>query len=189
MRLRYIWPAVIAAVFLIALTASSIGRNQSPSISQPSSTSSLNQVFETSSSDAVRTDSHQTDRTPSVIIGGRRVYVEIADEPVERGRGLSGRDMLAEGWGMLFIFERPGRYAFWMYQMRFPLDIIWIDMSGEVVYIVEDAQPCGNVCISYEPPKESMYVLEVAAGFVRETGLKVGDLAVFSLPSQPSPTR
>jgi uncharacterized membrane protein (UPF0127 family) len=132
----------------------------------------------------------KTDTTyPSVIIAGRRLYVEIADDPIERGRGLSSRDMLGEGWGMLFIFEKPGRYAFWMYGMLFPLDIIWIDAAGEVVYIVEDAQPCGSVCVSYEPPSEAMYVLEVAAGFAREAGLRVGDSVVFSLPSQTSPTQ
>ena len=105
------------------------------------------------------------------------------------GGGLSGRENLSDGWGTLFIFEKPGRYSFWMYGMLFPLDIIWIDENGVVVYIVENAQPCVNVCMTYEPDTDALYVLEVRAGFAEDTGIVEGELVEISLPTQPSPAR
>jgi uncharacterized membrane protein (UPF0127 family) len=79
-----------------------------------------------------------TSKGPYVIIAGVRLSVEVADTPAERGRGLSGREMLPENSGMLFVFDTPGRYGFWMYGMKFPLDIIWIDERLRVVYFVEN---------------------------------------------------
>jgi uncharacterized membrane protein (UPF0127 family) len=117
-----------------------------------------------------------TAKGPYVIIAGVRLSVEVADTPAERGRGLSGREMLPENGGMLFVFDTPGRHGFWMYGMKFPLDIIWIDERLRVVYFVENAQPCVNICETYEPPADALYVLEVNAGFVKKYGLKVGDV-------------
>jgi uncharacterized membrane protein (UPF0127 family) len=121
-----------------------------------------------------------TSKGPYVIIAGVRLSVEVADTPAERGRGLSGREMLPENSGMLFVFDTPGRYGFWMYGMKFPLDIIWIDEKLRVVYFVENAQPCVNICETYEPPADALYVLEVNAGFVKKYGLKVGDVVELS---------
>jgi uncharacterized membrane protein (UPF0127 family) len=101
-----------------------------------------------------------TAKGPYVIIAGVRLSVEVADTPAERGR----------------VFDTPGRYGFWMYGMKFPLDIIWIDERLRVVYFVENAQPCVNICETYEPPADALYVLEVNAGFVKKYGLKVGDV-------------
>jgi uncharacterized membrane protein (UPF0127 family) len=117
-----------------------------------------------------------TAKGPYVIIAGVRLSVEVVDTLAERGRGLSGREMLPENSGMLFVFDTPGRYGFWMYGMKFPLDIIWIDERLRVVYFVENAQPCVNICETYEPPADALYVLEVNAGFVKKYGLKVGDV-------------
>ncbi|MCS6769415.1 MAG: DUF192 domain-containing protein [Candidatus Caldarchaeum sp.] len=128
---------------------------------------------------------------PYVVVEGVRVYVEIADTVEERSKGLSDRDHLEDGWGMLFVFEKPGRYSFWMYRMRFALDIIWVGADGRVVHVVEDAQPCplGGVCPSLEPADEALYVVEVRSGFVRENGVKLGSrVEVFLAPSPPSPT-
>jgi len=112
-----------------------------------------------------------------VVFRGLVLFVEVADTDEERGKGLSDREMLKEGWGMLFVFERPGRYSFWMYRMHFPLDIIWLDSDGYVVYVVEDAPPCSmdGPCRTYDPTSEAKYVLEVNAGWVERVGLKIGD--------------
>jgi uncharacterized membrane protein (UPF0127 family) len=88
-----------------------------------------------------------TSKVPYVIIAGVRLSVEVADTPAERGRGLSGREMLPENSGMLFVFDTPGRYGFWMYGMKFPLDIIWIDERLRVVYFVENAQPISTTAV------------------------------------------
>ena len=112
---------------------------------------------------------------PYVVVRGVKLWVEVADTPDERGRGLSDRDMLPKDAAMLFVFETPGKHGFWMYRMRFPLDIIWIDEGLRVVYFVENVKPCVNVCETYEPPADALYVLEVNAGFVKSHGVMVGD--------------
>ncbi|MDJ0269857.1 MAG: DUF192 domain-containing protein [Aigarchaeota archaeon] len=120
-----------------------------------------------------------------VMVGDVLVRVEIADTPEERIRGLSGRESLKPGWGMLFIFPQEGIYSFWMYGMRFSLDIIWIDEDGYVVYVVEKAPPCkeDGECPSYTPDEEALYVLEVAAGFVEDNNVREGQRIRIFLPA------
>ena len=70
---------------------------------------------------------------------------------------------------MLFIFEKPGVYGFWMKNMVIPVDIIFIDENKKVVHIEERVQPCENdPCKIYRPKSPVKYVLEVKAGFIRE---------------------
>lgn len=118
---------------------------------------------------------------PYVRVGDLKVYVEVADDDAERARGLSGRESLPADWGMLFVFERPGVYSFWMYEMRFPLDIIWINETLQVAFIVENAPPCTmlTVCSPYVPNVTAKYVLEINAGLVEKYGIKVGERVVF----------
>ena len=119
-----------------------------------------------------------------VEIGGRLLLVEIADTQEERARGLSRREKLEEGWGMLFVFEKAGIYSFWMYEMLFPLDIIWINEKGEIVYIVEKAEPCKSLieCKPYTPDKPALYVLEVNAGFTEQNNITIGMKTRIYLP-------
>ncbi|MEM4715686.1 MAG: DUF192 domain-containing protein [Candidatus Caldarchaeum sp.] len=126
------------------------------------------------------TVSKSEDLSPYVLVDGVKVFVELADTAEKRAQGLSDRDRLEEGWGMLFVFEQPGIYSFWMYRMRFPLDIIWVDAEGRVVYVVEKAPPCqvNEPCPSYTSPAEAVYVLEVRAGFVEENRIGIGSRVV-----------
>lgn len=118
-----------------------------------------------------------------IEIAGSTLPVEIADESHEHGTGLSGRQSLSQGWGMLFIFDKPDRYSFWMYGMMFSLDIIWLDKEGKVVHIVTDAQPCPQQgpCQSYTPGSEALYVLEVSSGFASQQNITVGMSAAIYL--------
>ncbi|MEM3916770.1 MAG: DUF192 domain-containing protein [Candidatus Nitrosocaldus sp.] len=115
-----------------------------------------------------------------ITIDGIMLEVEVADTDEKRALGLMHRDGLDDSKGMLFIFPTEGRYSFWMMNMRFNIDILWIDSSGRVVYIVEDAEPCkGNSeedirqC-TYYPDVRARYVLEVNSGFVREHDIGIG---------------
>ena len=77
---------------------------------------------------------------------------------------------------MLFVFEKEGIYPFWMKNTLIPLDIIWLDRDGKVVFIKEDAQPCTNhICPKINPNKKAKYVLEVNSGIIKQIGLSVGD--------------
>lgn len=110
-----------------------------------------------------------------VVMGEVKVKVEVVREPAEMAKGLGGRDGLEENHGMLFVFETPGEPAFWMKDMKFPIDIIWI-MGDEVVDIAPNLPVVAAEFLStYQPKEPANYVLEVNAGFVKEHGIKVGD--------------
>jgi len=116
-------------------------------------------------------------RTPRLeLVAGElsrgRFFVELARDGFERARGLSHRPGMAVGWGMLFIYPRAVQHAFTMAQMRFPLDMLFMDGSGKVVDIIEDAQPKELVLNS---SKAYRYVLELNAGTVRARGVRIGD--------------
>jgi len=111
---------------------------------------------------------------PYVKVAGQDIQVDLAITKEEQMQGLSGRDMLEPTKGMLFIFEKPGKYSFWMQGMNFPIDIIWIDEAYKVVYIKKDARH-ETPFEQYGPDKDTKYVLEVVSGFSEKYGLKVGD--------------
>lgn len=109
-----------------------------------------------------------------VKVAGREIKAEIADTEEKRSRGLSGRKNLPEGAGMLFIFEIPAKYSFWMKDMRFPLDIIWIDENKKIIAISENISP-NTYPTSFSPSDPVKYVLEVNAGWVGKNKIKTGD--------------
>ena len=110
-----------------------------------------------------------------VRVGRAEFNVDVANSSVSRARGLSGREPLREDEGMLFIFERPDTYSFWMKGMKFPLDIIWIS-DGRVVEISENLPPAIFPNLkTYSPTQPVNMVLEVNAGTVRSRGIKLGD--------------
>lgn len=112
-----------------------------------------------------------------VRIGNRvTVKVEVAESDAEKARGLSGRQGLAPGGGMLFVYEAPVRPVIWMREMRFPLDILWI-RDGRVVDLVREAKPPapGKAPQEFAPREEAQYVLEVPAGFAERHGIAVND--------------
>jgi len=103
------------------------------------------------------------------------IEVEIVDNSEERQKGLMFRENLDRDKGMLFIFDSSGVYPFWMKNTLIPLDIIWIDSEGRVVFINKDTQPCvSDPCQNYNPGLEALYVLEINAGVSEEVGIEVG---------------
>ncbi len=117
----------------------------------------------------------------AVSFGGESlVFVEMAKTPDERSRGLMQREGLLDGTGMLFIFEFEERHGFWMKNMEFPIDIIWLDRDGVVVDVAYNVLPCGgDICPVYEPALPAKYVLEVASGEARALDAELGVRAVF----------
>ncbi|MEK7123905.1 MAG: DUF192 domain-containing protein [Patescibacteria group bacterium] len=120
---------------------------------------------------------------PFVLINNKKIIVEIAKTPIEQATGLGFRDSLGKDEGMLFIFEEKTKPGFWMKDMKFPIDIIWI--SGDAIAgISENIQPPTgapdeNLTV-YSPPEPVNYVLEVNAGFASENEIKIGDKVDFS---------
>ena len=106
--------------------------------------------------------------------------VQIADTEPRRVRGLMFQNQLPLDKGMLFVFEDVSKYSIWMLNMQFPLDIIWIDGDGKVVFIEKNAPPCKTTletvtCPSYKGGnRDAKYVLEVTAGFVDKFKITTG---------------
>lgn len=116
----------------------------------------------------------------TINIAGQNIKIDIARTNAEKEQGLSGRVSLAEDSGMLFVFDKSGKYSFWMKDMNFPIDMIWLDQDLKVVYIQENATP-ESYPESFGPNENANYVLEVVAGFSEKNNLKVGDKAELSL--------
>ncbi|MBI5022923.1 MAG: DUF192 domain-containing protein [Candidatus Magasanikbacteria bacterium] len=110
-----------------------------------------------------------------VKIAGQEIQVELAKTPKAQTNGLSGRSKLAANQGMLFLFPFAEKRSFWMKDMNFPIDIIWIN-NGEIVDIAPNLPPAieANPPVYY-PRLPVNAVLEVKAGFSVKNGLKIGD--------------
>lgn len=117
---------------------------------------------------------------PVVIIAGVAFPVERAITPAQHVQGLSGRPKLDPGTGMLFIFDQELRRSFWMKDMHFPLDMVWINAQCVVADITHNAPPPtrGQTTADlplYTPKGPAMYVLEINAGEAESAGIQVGD--------------
>jgi hypothetical protein len=118
---------------------------------------------------------------PSAKISFPKINItaEVADTDEKRELGLSYRSSLDENSGMLFVFESPRIAYFWMKDMNFPLDIIWI-LDNKVIDIDKNV-PIPKVGISlnqlptYSPSEKINYALEVNAGFADKNKIKAGD--------------
>lgn len=109
----------------------------------------------------------------TLAINGQQIRVDVADTPALRERGLSGRQLLAEGQGMLFVFPVSGRPGFWMKDMRFPIDILWISSSGLIADMTADLSPSTFPTV-FSSTADIQYVLEVPAGTVQKFGFRKG---------------
>lgn len=112
-----------------------------------------------------------------IKIGDIKYSVELAETAASQVRGLSGRESLPNKGGMLFIFNRPELRMFWMYKMKFPIDIIWIK-EGRVIGFEKNAPvPTGLAPASFNSPMPADMVLEVAAGTVEDDKISIGATA------------
>ena len=106
-----------------------------------------------------------------------KIDIEIADNVLEREKGLMYRRSMPDTAGMLFIFEKSKPVSFWMRNTYIPLDIIFADENKQIVTIQKNTKPLSYESIpSY---RKSMYVVEVNAGFCEKYGIKVGDYIKF----------
>lgn len=113
-----------------------------------------------------------------LVIGDARIKIILAETEEKRIQGLSGREKLSEGQGMLFVFPEMGNHGIWMKDMKFSIDIIWFDSKFQVVDFVEDVAPESYPNV-FKPRKPAKYILEIDSGFIEANGIKVEDQATF----------
>ena len=109
--------------------------------------------------------------------GGQEIHAEVMMRPEDMMRGMMFRDSLEPNRGMLFIHGGPGNYPYYMYQVKIPLDIIWLDSNKRIVEISPDTPPCttnASACPTYGGKETALAVLELAGGMARKYNLRVG---------------
>lgn len=114
-------------------------------------------------------------KIPYLTINDAKVNLMIADDSKEQILGLSYQKSLEKNSGMLFIFDDKQVRSFWMKDMNFPLDIIWIN-DNKIVSIDKSLPPAGErPQMSYSSKLPINYALEVNGGFCESNNIKVGD--------------
>lgn len=120
--------------------------------------------------------------TSFVEIGNVRVNVQIASTTEEQIQGLSNKEYLPSDEGLLFVYDRSGFHSFWMKDMNFPIDIIWIGDGRHVVDVTENLAP-ETYPETFSPADPAQYVLEVNAGYVQENNIEKGDKVLINFDS------
>ncbi len=101
--------------------------------------------------------------------------LEIARTPEEQSQGLMYREALAPRTGMIFLFSDGGAHHFWMKNTMIPLDILWLDAGGKVLFVSANTPPCkSDPCPTYGPEAPAPIVLEIAGGLASREGAQPG---------------
>ena len=136
-------------------------------------------ALNTIQSEQISDKNFQASSAQYMEIGGQKIKLDLALTEAAQEQGLSGRASLDADQGMFFVFPAPGKYLFWMKDMNFPIDMIWLDQNLKVVYIKEDAEPASYPA-SFGPTVDAKYVLEVVNGFSKNNNVQTGDQAQLS---------
>lgn len=121
----------------------------------------------------------QNDYT-TLRVGEQTLKVQIAKTSQKKKAGLCCRDSLPFNQGMLFVYDQPGYYSFWMKDTRIPLDMIWIDSSKQIVHIEHSVAP-ETYPKTFINPEPAQYILETNAGYAKKYNIKKSDEVAFSL--------
>lgn len=132
---------------------------------------------------SLRLINFSSEKTTLIKIGGINYAFQVVDTERARFRGLSGRDSMGGYAGMYFIFDRPGIYGIVMREMRFPLDVVWLN-GEKIVDLGEGIPPEPGVSEAeltvYSNEFLANGILELPAGFIAEHDVKVGDRVIIT---------
>jgi uncharacterized membrane protein (UPF0127 family) len=115
----------------------------------------------------------------TVRIGDGVFLARVAKTAESREKGLSGTSGLRDNQAMLFIYDSDGKWPIWMKDMKYPIDIVWLDKDKKVVYIVKNAPPESYPYENFTPKQDARYVLEFPAGTVSKKSIVIGEETVF----------
>lgn len=102
-----------------------------------------------------------------------KYIVEMAVSPKQLSKGLMNRQELAANSGMIFDVREFGEVAFWMKETYIPLDMLFLDDNGLIVWIYQGAEPLSETLI--QSPVATSFVLELNAGDVEKHNILLGD--------------
>ena len=112
-------------------------------------------------------------KTRQISINEKQFEAIIADTMLKRIIGLMYREKIEKNQCMLFTFWGSGKQAIWMKNMKFAIDVIWIDDTLKIVDIQENLQPCSSIlnCPEYNPKADAKYIIELNSGAVKENSI------------------
>lgn len=113
-------------------------------------------------------------KSPNLKVKGKSFSLYVAKTEKDRQIGLSKYNNLSSGKGMLFVFDKPGYYPFWMKGMKFPIDIIYIK-DNKVVTVLRNLKAETSDSAIYYPSTPADKVLEINAGLSAKHGIDVGE--------------
>ncbi len=113
-----------------------------------------------------------------LTLGSTSLQASVADSDAERQQGLSNTPYLPDGVVKLFVFESNNIWSFWMKDMNYPIDMIWLDEHKVVVHIESDVTP-ESYPAPFKPTVPARYVIETEAGFAATSGIVVGTIATW----------
>ena len=116
-----------------------------------------------------------------IYLNKTMLQAEIANDEESQQKGLSGRLGIDENYAMLFVFDHNDRHKMWMKDMKFSVDMIWINDKKRVVYVKHNVKPDAEPHEKYAPPIPAKYVLEVKAGVAKQASATVGSSVKFDL--------
>ncbi len=122
-------------------------------------------------------------RVIDVVCGANTQFKSyIAKNDSDREKGLGIFHKIKSDESMIFVFDSPKKYSFWMKGMKFPIDMVWLDQDKKIVDIKS------NVAVdtypeTFSPSADSLYVLEFNAGTMDNSNIKIGDACDFDSSS------
>jgi uncharacterized membrane protein (UPF0127 family) len=115
-----------------------------------------------------------------VTVNSNTLRAEVADTPEAITQGLGGRRSLPADHAMLFVFDSDGTYCFWMKDMHFPIDVVWLNKDKKVVSVKQRVQP-SSYPDQFCPDSDARYVIEMNAGQASNLGITTGTAAAFQM--------
>lgn len=109
-----------------------------------------------------------------LTIKNQDYYLEVAHTNETRAKGLSNREKICPNCGMIFVFDKPAQYTFWMKDTLIPLDMVWLDDQGKIVKIAT-VLDINNDQKKYTNDQNAKYVIELNANEAFKLDLKIGD--------------
>lgn len=116
-----------------------------------------------------------------VTIGNEVFDAFVVDTPLLREKGLGGFSGLGQSQAMLFVFDMPGDWGFWMKDMSFPIDIAWLAEDRSIVSLRSNVSP-ETFPETFFPNAAAFFAIELSAGTLDRIGAEVGDRVDFELP-------
>lgn len=110
--------------------------------------------------------------TTVISFADNNISAEVARSEADKSKGLGGRGSIGEPGAMLFVYDNPQNLCFWMKDMRFPIDIIWLDANKKIIKIEEAVSP-RTYPDSFCSSSPAQFVLELPEGKSREIGMKL----------------